>query len=161
MVQTLHGTMNKKRLLKIAKWLEQPQEQLAHPIWNYLHVNHYLLNEAIYSRTQKQKNYCMMGCGSVGCAMGEFPAIWPKHWSWTKVSIERIDKRTAWTLQEEISAWLDISVNESMYLFIPSQVLYDIEGKELDFVSPSNNASKNQVAKHIRNFVKLKEKGII
>jgi len=44
------------------------------------HLAHYKFNFCVYARGKMDKdgNYC----GTAGCAIGEFPAVWPKEWEW-------------------------------------------------------------------------------
>ncbi len=85
-------------------------------------------------------------CGTVGCAEGEFPIIWPKTFIFSGNLIKHLGE------VEEPYAWFGLEPEEYDHLFYPnSQNPKEHGGKKL-----RKNASKESVAANIKAFLEKK-----
>lgn len=151
--------MNKERLLKIAEHLEKGQ--LIHKHFDFNQYN------SIQYNNRFSQEYNEKGCGTLGCAIGEFPAIFPNDWEFRPynnfeflpriIDTSDINFRllTLPTFQEAQS-YLDISEREAEILFTPQEKHIEI-GNEVLAGLWEGTITKEQVAGHIREFVRLKE----
>ncbi len=137
--------MNKERLLKLADHLETGQ--LIHERFNFQWFNFGL-----------RTNPPIAGCGSIGCAIGEMPGVFPEDWAFQGNRDEditpqlRIGSSGAEFEDARIYFSLD-HMTEVFRLFSPiAQYPELFGGIELD-----HNATKEQVAANIRAFVARKE----
>lgn len=162
--------MNKERLLKLADHLEFGV--LGHQVFNFSRLN---------DGTVINKDTL---CKTNGCAIGECPIVFPEDWKFTEIiagSYEIVP-----LLKDYIEAdgynspsfksaeqFFDITDKESEILFIPSNYTNENERNnsiEVDYTSEEElyfnekvilrqfaNATKEEIAKHIRYFVELKE----
>lgn len=147
--------MNKERLLKIAKHLEKGE--LIHEIFDF---NDY--NSIPYNSEKEYKN----GCGTSGCAIGEFPAIFPDDWEFRnyhhkymprlKGTVDYNDKKNLPSF-DEVREYLDIEEVEADFLFTPQDDTLYIFINNDEFHGIEHDATKEEVAKHIREFVRLKK----
>ena len=80
-------------------------------------------------------------CGTVCCAIGWCPAVFPEDWRWRRgVFVNSVGTKNGSTRHD----WFGLSLSEFEYLFCPG-----------DSGLPSN-ATPKRVAKHIRKFVESK-----
>ena len=139
----------KDRLLKLAAHLERGE--LGHAEFNF----------AVFNGGKYNRN----GCGTMGCAIGECPFVWPQEWKFDKnfrnfLPVLRSYKGTpkAYLLVESTSysalKFFGITYVEFEELFVP--------GVKITWRSPPSslgiNATKEEVAANIREFVTWKEK---
>ncbi len=141
--------MNTERLLKLAEHLESGK--LAHEKFDFRFMNR--------SPVEVPESVDCLGikfmapeirteCGTNGCAIGEFPAIWSDRFIWDSDGI--LDRTNGAESFDAAAGFLNISDEECEFLFVP-------RGHTLDFDHESmltSIATKEQVAKHIREFVK-------
>ncbi len=124
------------RLLKLAKHLESGK--LLHKSFNFWEVNSGKL----------KANHC----GTVGCAMGEMPAVFPKQIEFNKDGEVR---KVNGPDEDPVNEFFGIDNRMGGHLFVPiSQKCISYGGVEL-----SGIATKHQVASNIREFVKLVKAG--
>lgn len=141
--------MNKERLLKLAEHLEIGI--LGHKNFNFNVLNSQSTEEHM--------------CETSGCAIGELPIIFPEEWKWKKYPARintyspRLIKDDRGGTWKEVDQFFDLTSDESRVLFIPyyyygkeSIIIREIELSQLD-----ENATKEEVAAHIREFIRLKE----
>jgi hypothetical protein len=134
-----------KRLLKVTRHLERGK--LVHKKFDFGRVNDGPLNKK--------------GCGTLGCAMGELPDIFPRDWGFDPEGMLKKSRRPIcrWTetilrRQFDIEEYFNITKDERLHLFYPDvQKPYIFGGKKL-----GRKASRKAVAKNIRAFVSLKLK---
>jgi len=161
--------MNKKRLLKLADFLEE----LPRKLFDFGTIAH-----AEKGLTPKQALKAGPKCGTVGCAMGWAPVVFPRLLKYTKVNEVHPDEiwntedlkqlyielrdpsliksaydRNSYTIIASIV--FDISQDEALALFTPD--IHDWNVPALNETLPEN-ATPKQVAKRIRRYVKDKEK---
>ncbi len=126
--------MNKERLLKLAEHLESGV--LGHKEFDFDQFNTGLRGEK--------------GCGTVGCALGECPIVFPKSWKfggYTKM-LPGLKRGKLYTY-EAAEKFFGVSGAASQHLFCPSaQNTQEFGGNDLD-----RNATRHQVAANIRAFV--------
>lgn len=133
--------MNATRLLKLARHLEKGK--LGHEKFDFSTING--------SRSDG-------GCGTAGCAMGEFPVVWPKDWQWNKcgsVSLNGVDGGTRGAVK-----FFGIRQDEAEHLFIPYyQHPNNYQHPNIyGWIMLDNSATKEQVAANIRAFVRHQRK---
>lgn len=131
--------MNKERLQKIEQHLRSGQ--LGHEVFDFSCINYTEFGEPVKDNT----------CGSMGCAMGEFPIIFPEYWKFyddsNVVPIHEDDKQ--YDLQQDVALFLDIPEYASDHLFFPNaQDTAFYGGIALD-----ETATKEQVADNIAAFI--------
>jgi hypothetical protein len=91
-------------------------------------------------------------CGSAGCALGECPSLFSKDWHFTG-SVPELSCYESMGAYESATVFFGISMDAARHLFSPNDqntVLYG--GKTL-----GPNASREEVAENIREFIKTKE----
>lgn len=122
--------------------LEQIAEHLEHG--KLAHEQFYF---SCYNRTDSPDQYKPNGCGTMGCAVGEFPAIWPDTWSWffDEVRKDGLNGRMIY----DVGDWLGITFHEYYHLFIPREQ----NTKKYGGIELRHSATKYQVAANIRAFI--------
>lgn len=126
--------MHKERLLKLAEHLETGK--LGHEVFDFSQFNNANTNI----------------CGTAGCAIGECPVIWPDEWEFCTVGLPTLKDK--YTPRGSATSFFGIISKEYDHLFIPThQNINEYGGKVLGI-----DATKEQVATNIREFVKRKEK---
>jgi hypothetical protein len=132
--------IHKQRLLKLAKHLRSGK--LGHKKFDFRVLN-------VDDRLQ------IVGhCGTLGCAWGECPVIFPTHLMFVD-SPEGVLLRRDSTGETFADAekFFDITPNESSHLFVPGCQEVGYGGIALDM-----HATAKQVAANIEAFVKIKSK---
>lgn len=143
------NALQRKRLLKIASHLRGGK--LGHKKFDFAVIN------ADENRNELHHN----GCGTLGCAIGEFPFIFPRQFEFRNGEPLPRDaafrRRVLRYLDPVFSAaeeFLGISEEESVHLFAPwGQKNYKYGGCIL-----GANATARAVAANIEAFVKRKAK---
>lgn len=132
------------RLNKIANHLNYGKLGHKRQVFNELHVE--------FEEDEKRKKQNKGFCGSLGCAMGEFPIIFPRyfHFFGKKIYLRR---EITYNLEHCIMEFLNIDYNEYNHLFFPSHQLIKYGGEFLDGL-----ATKEQVADNILDFIKYKQR---
>lgn len=125
--------MNKERLLQLAEHLEHGK--LGHKVFDFSQYNNSIENT----------------CGTMGCAIGECPIIWPNDWKFSIFGTPRMSTKPMETLAAT-REWFDIDDESRLHLFTPFNQLVHIYGGE----SLDGEATKEQVAANIRAFVEKK-----
>lgn len=134
--------MNKKRLLKLANFIEKlPNKRLN-------------MNVVALSNAKGKMGY--KECGSVACAMGWTPAVFPKLVKWIECSGG--NELNVCMTHEEAREWLrgngSLANNSAMV------ELFDIPYLDADYIfglSKSKYHTPKQVAEGIRKYVKTGE----
>jgi len=133
------------RLRKLAKHLRG--NHLAHRIFYF--------DRLADGKLDKDGNYC----GSVGCAIGELPAVWPKEWNW-EPTIHNNDMFSIIhnthggfgiaQLWGAVSEFFSITESQAHHLFNPRKQMPQLYGgNKLD-----EYATVEQVADNIIAFIK-------
>ena len=157
--------MNKERLLKIANHLKSGE--LGHKEFNFSVINGFrtVERDSAYGPTDidelsfwacegiPDEAYAKkeINCGTLGCAIGEFPIIFSEDWSFNQIGmLTHIGGRgDIWVTTGN---YLNLSPTEVEHLFIPNeQCLYKAE-------MLGDDATKEQVADNILHFIEMKEK---
>jgi hypothetical protein len=103
------------------------------------------------------------GCGTSGCAMGECPIVFRKYWEFGPVTytiggdqrLPRLRGVGYASLRDHVSNFFGISTSACDHLFYPCDQNPEIYGgRRLSYT-----ATKEQVARNIRAFVKLVKLG--
>jgi hypothetical protein len=97
------------------------------------------------------------GCGTAGCAMGECPLVFKRHWAFREPAFEGEDHvypylrngSSEW-LTQDITKFFGISPNAADHLFHPRSQNVDVYGGEELY----GNATAKDVAKQIRAFIR-------
>lgn len=138
--------MYAKRLLKLADFLQTLPRQ-KFDFSQIAHQGEKPMMQALKARKES--------CGSVACAIGWMPAVWPKLLLWApnspnscELSVLMRGDNTGDTNFDIAQRFFNIDYDESMALFYP--------GWRVN--TPDYNATPEQVAAHIRRFVKAKQK---
>lgn len=128
--------MKKKLLLKLARHLEDGK--LGH-------------KEFDFSQYNNSKN----GCGTIGCAIGELPILFPKKWDFKGYEGEPMLKMSSLEdTKEDAMKFFDLGYDEVNHLFFPDrQDTTTYGGFEL-----GDDATRYQVASNIRDFISMKER---
>ncbi|KKN32114.1 hypothetical protein LCGC14_0817250 [marine sediment metagenome] len=128
--------MNASRLLQLAEHLETGE--LGHEKFFF------------GSFTAGERNPDRYNCGTVGCAIGECPAVWPGEWEFKNLMPVL---RDAGELEDSLNCaerFFDINGPEMLALFCP--------GEGLSCIPPiGSDATRHEVAARIRAFVRWKE----
>jgi hypothetical protein len=138
-----------KRLEKLAKHLEKGK--LGHEFFNFA-----VLNDCVYDND----NAPIRGCGTVGCAMGECPVLFRKHWKFSEneafgMFSPRLRKGSKHSVNGDTATFFGISIAAVCHLFHPNEQATGFFGGE----NLQEDATKKQVASNIRAFVKLAKRG--
>lgn len=85
-------------------------------------------------------------CGTAGCAMGELPAVYPKIFSYVNGYLCFLNdaKMPIYELEMNIGKFFGLTEKERYFLFYPNWGCNNL----------SAGSTKEEVAKHIREFVK-------
>ncbi len=126
--------MNAERLLKLADHLENGK--LGHEVFDF----------GQYNAGDMNKN----GCGTNGCAIGECPIVFPEDWEFRGL-VPKLIAMPTWDATDSGQFYFDITLDQYKHLFIPECQIEEYGGIEL-----YENATKEQVAANIREFVKRK-----
>lgn len=131
--------MNKKRLLKLADFLDQlPRQKFDFTVIGRLGTKP--MAEALKARKES--------CGTVGCAMGWMPAVFPRLTRWVPLDSKNVSialRRDGPPLEYDWAVAgivFGLPLEETIYLFDPTT-------SDL-----GRGATPKQVARHIRAFVK-------
>lgn len=142
--------IHKKRLLKLAEHLEKGK--LIHKVFDFATFNSEK-KEPIpgwdYHKYIEAKPY---KCGTLGCALGEMPAVDKKKWNFDKTANPHLKgtRKSAWDSAEEYFGISDTAVE---HLFSP----HSQDTDEYGGVLLGDDATAKQVASNIRKFVKKME----
>lgn len=91
------------------------------------------------------------GCGTLGCAIGELPIVFPRSWEFDSLFV-KIKKSNSQSYREDLLSWFGLRKLEANHLFYPDvQRVKMFGGKRL-----YGTATKEQVASNIRAFLKIK-----
>lgn len=132
--------MNKKRLLKLADHLEKGT--LGHKKFKFDTYNEFRESEDVAPK-----------CGYAGCAIGECPVIFKKDWNFSLGGVPKLNSKKYLDGDDAAMKYFDIKYDECQHLFMPEMQNEDrYGGRYLE-----RNATRNQVAKNIRAFVKKME----
>ncbi len=92
------------------------------------------------------------GCGTLGCAIGECPIVFPKHWHFEENNYmfePHLIGSDRWSELDDACEFFGISDDAACHLFVPNdQDTYAFGGSEL-----GRNATKEQVAANILSFI--------
>ena len=130
--------MNKERLLKLADHLENGN--LGHKYFSF----------SVWNSDDWQDG-ADVKCGTMGCAIGECPFVWPDDWKFDTDGEPVLDGKIG--VHDSVVDWFELSKDEGRHLFIPqkqSPVVFG--GKYVD-----GDATKYEVAANIRAFVEKEE----
>ena len=136
--------MNKERLLKLAEHIESGE--LGHKKFDFRQYN---LQKNGFSPDP-------YSCGYAGCAIGECPIIFPEDWVFNKIAKPVLKNFTSDNFDDpsECTAkFFDLRELEVKFLFYPGKRI--ITKKGLITYSPSEKATRQQIAKHIKKFVEF------
>lgn len=134
--------MNADRLLKLADHLEHGQR--GHPIFDF----------SVLSQGQRRAN----GCGTNGCALGECPVVWPREWFFIRSTCPfggLYDPVTdGLTTRESGMEFFGTDNDEYENLFLMG------DRAPWNDYSLEDDATPQQVAQGIRNFVEWKNRTV-
>ncbi|PRY40847.1 hypothetical protein CLV58_10630 [Spirosoma oryzae] len=149
--QLVTPELSRQRLLAIADHLDKPQAELMNNVFDFTSVIE------------------THGCGTLGCALGEYPVIFPDHFEVKKHngSLHIVAKGSDTSIWSVNRKFLGIPDSAEDLLFCPNpdrQAEYDGEDMDediSDFVYLFNEgvkglpgyATKEQVAANIRRYV--------
>jgi hypothetical protein len=122
--------MNKERLLALADHLE------------FGNLGHEKFDFKIFNNSNGPE------CGTLGCAIGECPILWPRDWCFDFEGDPVLSEGDHMVPMECAMEWFDIRRSMAHHLFNPTDQSSDYGGRYLD-----PNATKEQVAGNIRAFV--------
>lgn len=149
--------MNKihiRRLLKLAAHLEKPARKRLHKKFDFGCVSSGTLEEG------------RRFCGTAGCALGECPAVFPNQWMVRRqvgfligtnlyeflVGLRNYRYTNTFS---DAELFFGLIPSESRHLFMPNRQQPNCYGGKI----LNESATARQVARNIRAFLKLKEKG--
>ena len=135
-----------RRLLQLAEHLEHGQ--LGHDEFSF----------NSYHKTTE--------CGTIGCALGECPTIWPECWMLVPDSsgyyrnmlwphLRTLGNAAAKT-DQSASIFFNLTIEELSHLFYPNRQITHLYGGE----DLGDDATKQQVAANIRAFVAIKAQAL-
>lgn len=130
------------RLEKIAEHLEKGE--LAHKVFDFRTYNSEIVkcDDGSFTKRTIPNNKC----GTHGCAVGEFPVIFPENFDWNFINIDY-----------KVRKFLNIDMEAYRLLFVPapecvlSTCLLDRCFKNVKYLP--FDATKEMVAENIRNFI--------
>lgn len=126
----------KERLLKMAQHLETGI--LGHKKFCFEHLH---ITGTPEERGQK--------CGTLGCAMGECPIVFPRHFEFKENAVHFKQHAPEVWFEYGIKEFFGINWEEVNHLFYPTlQDTKKFGGRKL-----GNNAKRTSVARNIREFV--------
>jgi len=133
----------RRRLLKLARFLEK------------LPASKFDFSE-IVTFSKKVRGH---ECGTVCCAIGWTPKVFPKTWKWEEyydfllVARKDLPEKRGEDWHEQVCDFFGITGSELNGLFVPG-TLYMPWAKEM--IPMSNKTTAKEVAKSIRKFIKWK-----
>lgn len=132
--------MNTSRLLKLADYLDVlPEKQ-----FDFSRVSD-------STGEDESKDY---SCGSVGCAVGHTPYIWPELVKFNGLNLSLLNNSYEETFVNYLNVAMflfDLDLDDSMFLFSPP-------GKKEGDGRLSSNATPKQVSDRIRQFIEQRKK---
>lgn len=136
------NAIQRGRLMKLANHLLHGK--LGHEEWNFS-----VLNNGLFDKK---------GCGTAGCALGECPIVFPRHWKFSKQStyyfyptLKSCQFENAFSCAIK---FFGIEYGAAAHLFDPnSQKPEEYGGKAL-----GNDAAREEVARNILAFLKKMDK---
>lgn len=131
-------TIYDKRLLKLAKHLESGK--LGHKKFDFGVVN-----------ATKQYGPAGYECGYAGCAGGELPILFSSYFTWADFPYKYFTDETEYKIRK----FFDLNVEDFKCLFMPTVLMEGYYRERL----PAD-ATKEEVALRIRDFVALREAGM-
>lgn len=129
--------MNKPRIKKLIKHLRS--DKLGHKVFDFMYVNH---NENEEEPTE------IYQCGTIGCAMGEFPILWPKVFMFDYHGINWIEGASdalSFRSLKVVCEWLELPLEDALKLFYPNQTIVEI--------TLGSKATKEQVADRLEIYL--------
>ena len=130
------STIRFDRLKELAGHLETGQ--LAHERFDF----------SCYNANEDGSDLEIGACGTLGCAIGEFPAIWPEEFSWHGGGIASA-KMKIWNGLDLAVCWLGIYLDAVEHLFFPLEQEPSLYGGRR--LGP--DATRHEVAANIRAFI--------
>lgn len=134
--------MNKihiRRLEKLATHLESGK--LGHKKFDFSQYNDSLTDK----------------CGTAGCAIGELPILFPRSWKFDDLGYPKLRDSGSFIITNDVMDYFEITEEEAHRLFYPIDE-EDVELSPNGSVLPLS-ATRKQVAKGIRKFLKEKRNG--
>lgn len=99
-------------------------------------------------------------CGSAGCAMGEFPLIWPREWEFTACSVFLKNKNGCGAFGDA-AEFFGLTHGEANHLFDPDSQTKRHDPK-CSFLT--RKSTRREVARNLKSFIihqlKLESKGL-
>lgn len=133
----------KERFIKLYEHMVQPQEKLAHKVFDFEHFNIELDNFDL------EENIC----GTVGCMAGELPYIFPCDWKWVGNNILFINSESFYSSTGNIKTFFGLNTSEVYHLFHPvSQSKYIDPNATILY----SDATKEEVVNNLRSFMMIK-----
>ena len=138
------NAVQRGRLMKLANHLLHGK--LGHKKWDFSVLNN------------GGETYDKKGCGTAGCALGECPFVFPRHWKFHKQHTNWFVPVTRETPEMDAfscaQSFFGIDDREARHLFDPTcQNPEEYGGKYL-----SSSATRKQVARNILAFLKKMDK---
>jgi hypothetical protein len=93
-------------------------------------------------------------CGTSGCAIGECPTLWPRHWEMTIGPILRDFQKGVCSIEESACWWFGIDEREFRHLFMP----YGQEPRLYGGTHCHQDVTRYEVAANIRAFLEVKRR---
>lgn len=148
----------KRRLLKLAEHLERGK--LIHAVFDFSVLNVTCSDLEQWNSFKKDNcgyplgvtSYPPHKCGTLGCALGEMPAV-SKKWNFSKESEPHLKGSRKGSF-DSAEGWFGLEEQEAAHLFAPGEQEPKYYGGDL----LGRNATAKQVAANIRAFIKKKEK---
>lgn len=116
--------MNKKRMQKLINHLKS--DKLGHEEFNFSCINAGEIKGNTFVEAKERNE-----CGTVGCALGEFPIIWPNTFAFSYdsiVAIEKILPKNKYSTGDKLaSIWLNIPKIHAFSLFYPNRTICGIQ----------------------------------
>lgn len=143
----------RNRLLILARHLDSGN--LAHKTFNF----------DFFNKINHGEKFQRNGCGTVGCAIGELPSLFPRHWKFESYTPNALftptvldpvlRSKTSLSPWQAAAKFFDIDYQESHALFTPLVDRPWAKNTQLKGV-----ATRKQVAASIRAFVTWKDNKI-
>lgn len=131
-----------RRLLKLADHLEHGK--LGHEKFDFRYWN-WSENWMVGNALPKSE------CGTLGCAIGEMPILWPKRFMFRRWNV--LNRKTQELNFHAVTEWFEISFDDAAALFSPNVGRWWAAGR-LKYKS-----SREAVARSIREYVAAVEAG--
>lgn len=102
------------------------------------------------------------GCGTVGCAIGWLPMMYPSRFTWVRAASTAVNLDVVLTDNSSMNYhaaadFFGITISEATLLFMPWGVMPTGDGEQI-CNNLGANATPDLVAQNIERFVKVKEK---